>query len=93
VAVVVVIVVFDYHELGQVLRLFGLLLFGHFQIYSTTYQGPSYERRSTPSSMAHGPVAVGMRRYGPSHKGIQRRMYMSSRMQPETKYLSRYFSL
>jgi hypothetical protein len=30
VAVVVVIVVFDYHELGQVLKLLGLLLFGHF---------------------------------------------------------------
>jgi hypothetical protein len=28
VAVVVVIVLFDYHELGQVLRLFGFLLFG-----------------------------------------------------------------
>jgi hypothetical protein len=30
VAVVVIIVVFDYHELRQVLKLFGLLLFGQF---------------------------------------------------------------
>jgi hypothetical protein len=30
VAVVVVIVVFNYHELGQVLRLPRLLLVGHF---------------------------------------------------------------
>jgi glycerol-3-phosphate acyltransferase PlsY len=31
VAVVVVIIIFDHHELGPVLRLFGLLLFGHFR--------------------------------------------------------------
>jgi hypothetical protein len=30
VAVVVIIVVFDYHEFGQVLRLLGLHLVGHF---------------------------------------------------------------